>query len=259
MIDLPHDLHRLIGAADWREIEVGHSGTTVYQIERAHDTLYLKVASGYQVCELDEEVDRLRWLRGRLSVPQVLYAGDADNRRYLLMTAAPGLTAIDPDLTLAPETITRLLAEGMKAMHTLDITDCPYDHRLDQRLLLARGRMMQGLVDEMDFDSDRQGRTANAVYADLLATRPANEDLVFTHGDYCLPNILIDPQQQRISGFIDLGRAGMADRHQDIALCARSLAYNLGASWIPLLFDTYDREHIDPAKIDFYRMLDELF
>src|SRR3712207_8939854 len=34
----------------------------------------------------------------------------------------------------------------------------------------------------------RQGRTAHELFETLLRTRPASEDLVLTHGDYCLPN-----------------------------------------------------------------------
>jgi streptomycin 3"-kinase len=38
------------------------------------------------------------------------------------------------------------------------------------------------------------------------------------HGDLCLPNILIDPVTNQVTGFIDLGRLGTADPHADIAL-----------------------------------------
>lgn len=50
------------------------------------------------------------------------------------------------------------------------------------------------------------------------------EEPVLSHGDYCLPNLFA--MGHTLSGFIDLGRAGTADRWQDIALCYRSLKHN---------------------------------
>ena len=41
---------------------------------------------------------------------------------------------------------------------------------------------------------------------DLLRKRHDEEDLVFTHGDYCLPNVIIDGEE--VAGFVDWGRAG---------------------------------------------------
>ena len=202
---------------------------------------------------------RLRWLRDRLPVPNVLYAADVDETSYLLLSAVPGLIACGDDMPLSPDVVTHLMAQAMQQLHALDIADCPFDHRIDNRLPLAQQRLQAGLVDAADFDADWLGRTPESVWDELLATRPTAEDFVFTHGDHCLPNILLDTEQQTVTGFIDLARAGIADRHQDIALCARSLAYNLGAEWVPLLLDSYGRQHIDSAKMTWYRMLDEFF
>jgi aminoglycoside phosphotransferase len=155
--------------------------------------------------------------------------------------------------------LVRLIAAGMRQIHSISIEDCPFDQRLDTRIEAARVRMINGLVDEDDFDPQRRGRSAEELYPGLLADRPRTEALVFTHGDYCLPNIIIDPANRVISGFIDWGSAGIADRHQDIALAARSLEYNFGAEWVPLLFEEYGIELIDPAKIEYYKLLDEFF
>lgn len=142
-------------------------------------------------------------------------------------------------------------------IHSVDIKNCPFDQRLSIKLKEAEYRMVNGLVDEYDFDDIQQKKKAVDLFQKLLTTKPANEDLVFTHGDYCLPNIIINNGD--ISGFIDWGRGGIADRYQDLALAARSLAYNFDAKWIPLLFKEYGIDNIDYSKIEYYKLLDEFF
>lgn len=57
----------------------------------------------------------------------------------------------------------------------------------------------------------------------LVANQPA-EDIVFSHGDYCLLDVFV--HENKIIEFIDLGRAGIGDKYQDIALCYWSLVHN---------------------------------
>lgn len=104
--------------------------------------------------------------------------------------------------------------------------------------------------------------------ADLLTwlkdNRPA-ENLVFSHGDYCLPNIFIN--QNKVSGFIDLGRSGIADKYQDIALCYRSLKHNFEGRYGGKIYEDFnadilfDKLEIEPDwdRIRYYILLDELF
>jgi aminoglycoside 3'-phosphotransferase II len=63
----------------------------------------------------------------------------------------------------------------------------------------------------------------------------------------------------RVSGLVDCGNAGIADRYQDLALCARSVADNLGPEWVPALFARYGVEHVDEQKVAYYQLLDEFF
>ena len=62
----------------------------------------------------------------------------------------------------------------------------------------------------------------------LEDNRP-KEDIVLTHGDFCLPNVFID--EDKISGFIDLGKMGPADRWQDLAVVLRSLRHNFSGKY----------------------------
>ena len=79
------------------------------------------------------------------------------------------------------------------------------------------------------------------------------------HGDLCLSNILLDARTCRVSGVIDAGRLGVADRWVDLAIVTRSLAGDPD----PLVRQTVDRYldrygvAPDPDKIRFYRLLDE--
>ena len=136
------------------------------------------------------------------------------------------------------------------------IDSCPFDHSLEQKITRAREHLLAGLIDEEDFDDSRLGQSAETVFQQLLATRPTQEDLVVTHGDACLPNLLA--ANDRFSGFVDCGRLGVADRYQDLALAAHSITDNLGEQWLPLFFEVYGVEP-DLQRIAFYQLLDEFF
>lgn len=91
---------------------------------------------------------------------------------------------------------------------------------------------------------------------------PTDEDLVFTHGDFCLPNIILDRGTNgdvRIAGLVDCGRAGIADRYQDIALAVRSIVYNFGDIWVAPFLESYGLPQPHEEKLRFFTLLDEFF
>ena len=141
----------------------------------------------------------------------------------------------------------------------MDITDCPIDQRLERKLRDTGERVAKGLIDVNDFEAANRGSRPEDLYQRLLEAPPPSEDLVFTHGDYCLPNILI--HQARMSGFVDLALAGVSDRYVDLALAARSLRHNLRGEerWVDLFLQTYGIAEPDEAKMAYYTLLDELF
>jgi aminoglycoside phosphotransferase len=259
-IVFPPALLSLLNGATLVEIHEGWSGAGMLRVERAgFITHYLKIAPRASELDLQRELAVMLWLQKRLPVPEVVYYAEHGETQFLLTTALPGLVVYHEGLRDRLADVIRLYAEGLRLIHRLPIESCPFDARLDVKIAAAHRRLIAQAVDEGDFDSERQGRTAESVYTKLLATRPDDEDLVFTHGDYCTPNVLIDPQHMRVSGFIDWGRAGIADRYQDLALAARSIEYNFGAEWVQPFFDAYGITEIDQAKVAFYKLLDEFF
>ena len=207
--------------------------------------------------DLLREMERIEWLRGRLPAPEVLAYETDCREEYLLLSALPGLDAATLTGDRSDENLVRLLANGLRSIHALSFHECPFDMSLDRIIEEAGRNVARGLVDEADFDHERLGRSAAEMFEELLSRRPAVEDLVFTHGDYCLPNVLIDGEE--IAGFVDWGRAGIADRYKDIALAVRSLEYNTGRDLRTMFFDACGLSSPDANKIEYYKLLDEFF
>lgn len=256
---LPLALKNIIGDSTWERIFEGMSGAHVFRLKNEGLICYLKIAPRNFHNDLLPERERLIWLQDKLPVPQVLGFGDDGQHYYLLISEMPGLPAHDRQFEGQQNSLISVLAEGLRMLHRVDIHDCPFDQRLKVKVKEARTRLENGWVDADNFDDERQGRTAQSAFEELLRTRPKSEDLVFTHGDYCLPNIFINPQTWAITGFIDWGRAGIADRYQDLALVARSLVYNFGSAGVARLFQEYGLDTIDHDKIAYYKLLDEFF
>ncbi|WP_053202813.1 phosphotransferase [Jiangella muralis] len=173
----------------------------------------------------------------------------------LLVTAeVPGVAADAEWPGDARDRVVDALAGLTRTLHALPVSGCPYDRRLDVTVPAA----LAADVDLDDLDDDRAGWSRDRLVAELLATRPAGEDLVVCHGDLTTQNVLIDPETLTVSGIIDAGRLGVADRWLDLAILTRELDDDLG----PDAAARYLRGcgvAPDPAKQTFYRLLDEFF
>lgn len=68
------------------------------------------------------------------------------------------------------------------------------------------------------------------------------------HGDYCLPNIILD--NWKFSGFIDLDSGGVGDRHVDLFWGLWTLNYNLKTDKYSRRFvDAYGSDKVDIEKL----------
>ena len=261
-INLPTQISEKIGT-NFNSIPISHgaSGCLIYNLKNNEPTesnYYLKINTSSTEFSLDDEYQRLIWLDGKLSVPKVLTYFKEQNTEYLLLSEIKGKPSFEIETESDQLNVVKLLAKGLKNIHTLNITNCPFDQTLKKQVHMVRERIDNNQIDYDDLDEENKSKSIEELYKELESKMNFEEDLVFTHGDYCLPNIIL--QDNEISGFVDLGRAGISDRYQDLALCARSLIYNFSNSnLIPIFFEEYGIKTIDEDKLSFYRLLDEFF
>jgi aminoglycoside 3'-phosphotransferase-1 len=260
-IETPASLAEMLAGYAWARDTVGESGGAVYRLFGRVDApdLYLKHGCGPIAEDVTDEVVRLRWLAGRLPVPAVTGFVGAPGEAWLLMEAIAGQTAYQV-LEAAGEddqgAIVDALALHLKRLHAIPVEDCPFtsDHRF--RLAKARVRLEAGLVDADDFDDERVGMTAQAVWDQMTALLPLAADTVVTHGDYSLDNLIL--RDGEVVGCIDVGRLGLADRYQDLAIAWNGLG-EFGPSLQERFLKSYGIDQPDEGKLRFHLMLDEFF
>ncbi len=215
----------------------------------------------------DREIEMLEWLNGKLPVPGVIAHEKCDGITYLLMTRISGKMSCEEVYLQNPDILIDRLAEAMQMLWEIDAASCPVVRDTDTELKEARYQIDNDLVDTDNVEPETFGaggfKNPEDLYDWLVRNKPSC-DLVFSHGDFCLPNIFLS--DTGVSGFIDLGDAGAGDRYRDIALCYRSLMHNtdgtFGAAKYEMnpdrLFDVLGIKP-DRDKIRWYLLLDELF
>ena len=248
-MDLPESILRLTEEQAYTMDRTGMSGASI----RLYENRVLKIQPWGP--ETENEITMLTYLQGKLPVPKLYIQETEEGMSYLLMDRCRRRGCA-------------MLADGLRALWSVDVSRCPCDQRLEKKLEAARYNVENGLVDMNNVEPGTFGkggfRDPAALLAWLYAHRPVEEP-VLSHGDFCLPNLFVE--EGRVTGYIDLGRAGIGDKWCDVALCWRSLHHNY-VDWCrrtgaaapdgKLLFQALGLEP-DWEKIRYYILLDELF
>jgi len=262
MFDLPGKIKNLIDEEIYTIDNVGMSDSTVVLF--SDKILKIRTISE----EAENEYYVMEWLQGKLPVPKVLGYEKDEKKTYLLMTKVHGEMACADKFMKNPEQLTAMLADGLQMLWKVDISGCPYIWNLDKKLQMAKYSVENNLVNmdntEPDTFSENGFKNPEHLLEWLIRNKP-DEELVLSHGDFCLPNIFLE--DGKVSGFIDLGRTGVSDKWQDIALCYRSLKHNFDGKYTGKQYQgfydemLFEKLEIEPDwdKIRYYILLDELF
>jgi len=172
----------------------------------------------------------------RVSPNVIAYESDLD-ADYLLTEAVSGEDGTAAMHIGNPEKLASVFGEYLKMLHSLPTEGCPYANKTNELLNEARVKGIDlRVLDEYDYSA---------------------VDNVIIHGDYCLPNIIMDNFQ--FKGFIDVGNGGVGDRHYDLYWGIWTLQYNLKTDkYRDVFLDAYGRNDIDDEGLKYFTKLIKL-
>ena len=206
--------------------DIGRSGSVIYLF----DDCVLKVEPHSE--ETERIVSMMRWLAGKVPSPEVIAFETDGEKDYLLMSRLEGEMACSPYWLSHHEEMIGLLADALKMLWSVEITGCPVLRDPDALLATAEKRFINGEADPLDAAPelfDESGFSDPQAMLDWLKENKPPFEPVFSHGDFCLPNILI--KDKKVSGFIDLNYAGVSDKWTDIFMCLQSLRWNFDGTF----------------------------
>lgn len=257
MIEIKYDLtdsvKEFIAGAKLEEIGIGCSNSQVIKIIKNSNTYYLKMATKGP---LTKEYNALKWLKGKLEVPEIMLYDFSEENEYLLTKSLDGEMTCSANYVKNPEVALKVIKEAFDEIYAVDISNCPFDVSNSHRLSVATENVKNGLVKTEDLSKETIEKygTVENVLQYLLDNR-FPEELCFSHGDSSLPNIF--GIQDKFTGFIDIGECGIADKWFDIAICEKSIRRNLGEEYIAKF---YEMLNIRPnkEKTNYYILMLEL-
>ena len=147
-----------------------------------------------------------------------------------------------------PKRLCDTLAIELRGLHELDFTGCPVMNRMQDYFALAENNYRAGHCELSLFSGGFAYRSAEEAHAVIEDGKGAFRCDVLLHGDYCLPNIMLD--DWRLSAFIDLGNGGVGDRHVDLFWGVWTLWFNLGTDrYHDRFLDAYGRDKADESML----------
>ena len=174
---------------------------------------------------------------------QVL-AYESGERDWLLTTRVAGEDCTHPQYLSDPKRLSALLGERLRMLHGMDATDCPVQNRMDGYRALAGENYRTGNYDQTSFPDSFGYASAEEAWAVVKRDGKLLRNEVLLHGDYCLPNVMLD--HWRFSGVIDVGNGGVGDRHVDLFWGAWTLWFNLKTdAYRDRFLDAYGRDRVE--------------
>ena len=238
----PADFHHIMLDAKIYDSSCSPEARVIY-IDK-HDGYFLKSA---QKGKLERQTTMMRFFHGRnLSTNVIAYLSDEQD--WLLTEKIHGEDCISAKYLEQPKRLCDTIAENLVMLHSMDFSDCPEQNHTAWYLNSAKQNKIAGTYNKDEFPDSFGYASAEEAWAVVKANGHLLKCDTLLHGDYCLPNIILN--DWKLAGFIDLDNAGVGDKHVDIFWAIWSLFFNLHThDYRKRFIDAYGRDKIDEEML----------
>lgn len=216
----------------------------VWMLEGKEQFFLKSAAAG----SLKTEADMTRYFHGKgLGAEVIDYLSREQD--WLLTRSVPGEDCTFPKYWEDPKRLCDTTAKLLRQLHELSFEDCPVQNRCDSYRETAARNHEIGFCDLNLFPEKDWGfSSVEEAWKVVLENGRYLQNDTLLHGDYCLPNIMLD--DWKFTGFIDVGRGGAGDRHIDIFWGLWTLYFNLkNNAYYDRFLDAYGRDKIQPEML----------
>lgn len=237
---VPTEFHRLLSDSAVYDSSCSPEAR-VYFIDRDGGYFLKSAPKG----ALAKEAAMVRFFHSKLLSAKVIGYTTAE-RDWLLTTAIPGEDCLYPMYLDDPVRLCDTTAELLRMLHGTDFSGCPVPERTADYLNTAYRNYEAGRYDHNLFPDNWGYASAEEAIRVIEDNARYLKTDTLLHGDYCLPNILLN--NWKFSGFIDLASGGVGDRHIDLFWGIWSLHFNLKTDRYRNRFlDAYGRNDVEEA------------
>ena len=241
--DVPESLIDFIKDADVYDSSCSPNAKVLF-VDKG-EGYFVKIADGG---ELEKEAALTAYFNSLNLSAEVLHYSTENGKDYLVTRRVPGEDCINEMYLAEPERLCDFTAERLRALHEIDGSDCPVRDRISTYTAAVEEGLAGKNYEPKLFKGIWEFESFEETVKVAKEGLPELKSEVLIHGDYCLPNIILD--NWKFSGFIDLGNGGIADRHIDIWWGIWTLNYNLGtAKYSNRFMDAYGHDLVDEEKL----------
>lgn len=210
----------------------------VYFIDKGPGFYLKKAPKG----SLQKEAAMTRFFHERGLAADVL-AYESLEEDWMLTSRVVGEDCTYEEYLAEPVRLCDTTAALLRQLHDTDPSGCPIN-RTAAYLDTARKNYVCQAFDTSLFPDNWGYRTPEEAWRVVEENGKYLKADSLLHGDYCLPNIMLD--NWKFSGFIDLDAAGIGDKHIDLFWGMWSMQFNLKTDrYRERFLDAYGRDQIN--------------